>query len=301
MLLSCLSVGIITYILAFALFFRKKTLLEIYFLLFLTFFTLRMVIDTLLFYIAPLFPDPHLFYYLLLLIGRLTLCGSFTFLILFVHKMIDFAGSKLAHTIFFILAAGITVFFVIDFIITHGNEFYAEQLLKGFSPVDFLFYIFLLYPIVMWLIFSRKIRSTSLYKTTRTFVLGIICLYPIFIIEDLFGSITFQVGTTELQLRFFPLYYLFLYLMLLYQGFKNIILGQKQASGLKIISKDFISRFNITDRETEIIKLLLEGFSNQKIADALFISRATVRNHIHNIFEKTGVINRVELARLCSE
>ncbi len=54
-------------------------------------------------------------------------------------------------------------------------------------------------------------------------------------------------------------------------------------------------------REREVIALVGEGCSNKEIADKLYISSATVRNHLHNVFEKTGVSNRVELLRLASE
>jgi DNA-binding CsgD family transcriptional regulator len=57
-------------------------------------------------------------------------------------------------------------------------------------------------------------------------------------------------------------------------------------------------RYGITRREREIIELICAGKTNQEIADQLFISLATVKDHNHNIFRKTGVRNRVELTNL---
>jgi len=54
----------------------------------------------------------------------------------------------------------------------------------------------------------------------------------------------------------------------------------------------------ITRREREIIKLIQAGKTNQEIADDLFISVATVKDHNHNLFRKSGVRNRLELANL---
>ena len=54
----------------------------------------------------------------------------------------------------------------------------------------------------------------------------------------------------------------------------------------------------VTRREREIIKLIQAGKTNQEIADNLFISVATVKDHNHNLFRKTGVRNRLELANL---
>jgi len=59
-----------------------------------------------------------------------------------------------------------------------------------------------------------------------------------------------------------------------------------------------LDRYGITPREREIIGLICAGRTNQEIADQLFISLATVKDHNHNIFRKTGVRNRVELVNL---
>jgi DNA-binding CsgD family transcriptional regulator len=59
-----------------------------------------------------------------------------------------------------------------------------------------------------------------------------------------------------------------------------------------------LARYGITPREREIIELICAGRTNQEIAEKLFISVATVKDHNYNIFKKTGVRNRVELAGL---
>jgi len=55
---------------------------------------------------------------------------------------------------------------------------------------------------------------------------------------------------------------------------------------------------HLSAREIEIAKLLAEGRTNAEIADTLCISTKTVETHISNIFRKTGVNNRVQLARV---
>jgi DNA-binding CsgD family transcriptional regulator len=59
----------------------------------------------------------------------------------------------------------------------------------------------------------------------------------------------------------------------------------------------FINKYNITQREQEIIHLVLGGKNNEKIAEILFISPSTVRNHIYRIYQKLNVKNRLQLAR----
>lgn len=53
---------------------------------------------------------------------------------------------------------------------------------------------------------------------------------------------------------------------------------------------------NLSAREIEIVKLIAEGLSNQEIADKLFISNGTVRNHISTILEKTSLEHRTQIA-----
>jgi DNA-binding CsgD family transcriptional regulator len=52
----------------------------------------------------------------------------------------------------------------------------------------------------------------------------------------------------------------------------------------------------LTERESEVIRLVAAGRSNQQIADALFITRKTASVHVSNILGKLGVANRVEAA-----
>ena len=48
----------------------------------------------------------------------------------------------------------------------------------------------------------------------------------------------------------------------------------------------------LTERETEVLRLLAGGYSNREIADAIHLSEGTVKNHISNILSKMGVRDR---------
>jgi two-component system nitrate/nitrite response regulator NarL len=52
----------------------------------------------------------------------------------------------------------------------------------------------------------------------------------------------------------------------------------------------------LSDREMEIVHLVAQGFGNREIGEKLFISEQTVKNHVHNIFDKLGLSARLELA-----
>jgi two-component system nitrate/nitrite response regulator NarL len=51
----------------------------------------------------------------------------------------------------------------------------------------------------------------------------------------------------------------------------------------------------LSARESEVVRCLIEGFTNREIAQTLAISQHTVKNYMFKIFDKLGVSNRVEL------
>jgi ligand-binding sensor domain-containing protein/DNA-binding CsgD family transcriptional regulator len=59
--------------------------------------------------------------------------------------------------------------------------------------------------------------------------------------------------------------------------------------------QQFCLRFGLSNREKEIIRLILAGKSNREIEDRLFIAGNTVKNHIYSIFKKLGVKSRSQL------
>jgi DNA-binding NarL/FixJ family response regulator len=71
---------------------------------------------------------------------------------------------------------------------------------------------------------------------------------------------------------------------------------------LSYFTKKYIKKTNLeeddirlTRRELEVLELVAKGFSNQEIADKLFISRRTVDGHKANLIQKTGSKNIVDL------
>lgn len=66
--------------------------------------------------------------------------------------------------------------------------------------------------------------------------------------------------------------------------------------------KDFRGKSLLTNREREVFELLVQDKTTKEIAEVLFISEKTVRNHISNVMKKLNVKGRsqavVELVRL---
>jgi len=66
-------------------------------------------------------------------------------------------------------------------------------------------------------------------------------------------------------------------------------------NGAKPLDLESARITSLTNREREIISLVSQGLKNQQIADRLFISEGTVRNHLTAIYEKLGVTDRFGL------
>lgn len=55
---------------------------------------------------------------------------------------------------------------------------------------------------------------------------------------------------------------------------------------------------HLTNREIEVLRLVAQGYGNKQIAKHLKLSIYTIKNHLHNILEKTGTQSREEAARV---
>ena len=67
-----------------------------------------------------------------------------------------------------------------------------------------------------------------------------------------------------------------------------------------VLAERFAKKYNLSDREKEVLKLLSEGLFNKEIAYQLGITKKTIDFHISNIYRKTGVQCRLELINILS-
>jgi DNA-binding NarL/FixJ family response regulator len=58
---------------------------------------------------------------------------------------------------------------------------------------------------------------------------------------------------------------------------------------------------DLTSREVQILDLISQGLRNQEIADRLYLSVHTVKNHVHNMLERLGLTTRAEAVRYARE
>ncbi len=77
------------------------------------------------------------------------------------------------------------------------------------------------------------------------------------------------------------------------EAFQMLVAAKQEA--------DEAPHFDLTDREKEVLALIVEGLNNNAIASRLVISRSTVKTHVSNILPKLGVANRTEAAAVAME
>jgi len=65
--------------------------------------------------------------------------------------------------------------------------------------------------------------------------------------------------------------------------------------------EEFCKKYEVSPRETDIVREICNGLSNKEISDKLFISLQTVKDHTHRIYIKTNVKSRVQLIYLVRE
>jgi DNA-binding NarL/FixJ family response regulator len=71
---------------------------------------------------------------------------------------------------------------------------------------------------------------------------------------------------------------------------------RSQAGGERVIDMTQVKeRFDLSDREIDVVKCLCRGDTNKEIGERLFISNLTVKGHLKHIFQKMNVHNRATL------
>ena len=75
--------------------------------------------------------------------------------------------------------------------------------------------------------------------------------------------------------------------------FSNLQRPEKQIISTPEIKKSTNS-YGLTERELDVLELMVEGLSNPQIADKLVITRATAKAHVHSILQKLCVSSRIQ-------
>ena len=272
-----------------------------YYFYFCVFLNLVLLIATTSKYSSVNILDNHLVYKSTTLAHIITPLTSYFFIIMIYFLVLVFISlfeitlSRNFKTIIYLGFTVITLSYVIRIILELSNKYW-NILPKLHSTLIETGFIVLFLFLICFLIMGFKVKGW--HKKRLILFLGIfyiiafsILLYAIFlpyssqIIINPVVMLVFNIAP------YFGVKYFFLPL------YRNS-LTEKQGS---LILDSLCRKYKISKREREIAELILLGKSNKEIQDKLYISLNTVKNHIYNLYQKTGIKSRGQLVHFILE
>jgi DNA-binding CsgD family transcriptional regulator len=189
-------------------------------------------------------------------------------------------------------------FLLINFliIISIGYIISGKSDLKPMSLIRYYFIIMnFLYTIIASIIilFPGKNRSVMFKYENRIAAFSIIILTTIQCITLYFYQSEPVTGMVFILMFFAGNSFLPVYLS---YGTHVSVFSEESVKDLSF--DDFCNKFEISPRESDIIREICNGLSNKEISERLFISLQTVKDHTHRIYIKTNVRSRAQLMNL---
>ena len=260
-------------------------------------------------YFKPFFPgptDPNKIYWFEFLILSLIYVVRFGLLIALLSLIQHILGRLISKKIILAVRNSVIVLSIFWFV-----SWIEIPLLGSRNIVDNLmvFTDFLIFLIVIAAAFY--FRNRAQYLPNVEYKRAIIILSTIIIFPMAVGSIKLVIGSSLGKINFI-LERSMIYLTLISFNILTAWWGVKYASliskfddlgmGVKNFDTETLeNKYKITKREMEVIGLICLGKTNKEIADDLFISVETVKDHNYKIFQKTGVKNRTQLVKLVND
>lgn len=184
---------------------------------------------------------------------------------------------------------------------------------------NIIFYISILYLFILGFLHYKNIKDDTIKFMVKILGLITIFIYPILVYQlILLNKNTLDIGSIDITLVLFYIWWNLVMLGYLLWYFIGIIKNKNMFVNKESINKDLENNekqeninkniqsikeesINLTKREKEILSFLLAGKTNKEVALILDISLNTVNNHVANIYDKSGVKNRVELVNKFSK
>lgn len=118
----------------------------------------------------------------------------------------------------------------------------------------------------------------------------------------LFGRLSegkgYEALLNDIAMGFRPVLYGFCFSLLLKKQEEAVNRQEEKSQVAENVSYEHYLEIGLTKREAEIAMLISKGLSNREIAEEFVISETTVKKHVSNIFEKTGIEKREQIRKL---
>lgn len=207
---------------------------------------------------------------------------------------LDISGRKTSiwfQPLFLILNFSVLV--TVGFILTKTGKARPESLIKYyFISLNFL-YSMLASILIM---FPRK-RSSVIHDHDRRIIA------PAIFIIMLTQTVTLLLYTSQLLIGVIFIFTFFAgnTFLPVYLNYGTLLSAFTDNNNEDLTLEDFCRKFEVSPRETDIVREICNGLSNKEISEKLFISLQTVKDHTHHIYIKTNVRSRVQLINLVKD
>lgn len=170
-----------------------------------------------------------------------------------------------------------------------------------------ILFLSILYSIAFSFLNYKNIKSEYRKKVLKFLLTITVIFFPYMYLDTRAEQITFLRRVFPYGLLSVPAFYMLWNLLIIYFGIRYFKTNldefynlENKKDEVKVEDKreQFFEKFNITSREKEIILLLMKGYSYNQLAEELVISLTTVKTHVHNIYRKAGVKNKIQLLNL---
>ncbi|MDC7226778.1 MAG: helix-turn-helix transcriptional regulator [Spirochaetales bacterium] len=169
----------------------------------------------------------------------------------------------------------------------HGSD-WSVALSHALNELFIYGSLFLFFPALTAAIFLKRTREIRNRQLLLSIIISFIPI-GIFAVIDLLRLMDSAYKLVYLS------YVVFLIHVYLFTSRHYMHRYEPEEKDLSKLTECFCLAMEISEREGEIVRLLIEGRSNNEISESLFISQNTVKTHVRNIYRKAGVSNRLQL------
>lgn len=203
----------------------------------------------------------------------------------FVHRIFNIKSRIILRLIVLI-----AVTLSISLIIPLGESWYS----LGIKGVMIFIVLSNIYSYIISFKSILNFNNKSDKRTGLFFMFSFLLFFGLLILIDIRPSALGQYN----GFLFFPLFYMWIGGFCVFIGATRLNMKEKNSENSM---DDFIHKYKLTKRESEIALLLAEGLTYKKIAEELFISSGTVSTHVMHIYEKTETNSKIQLNKEISK